>query len=101
MWSDAETTISASQVIHSNIHQLPLLGASFLARFHFELVTVSSPSYSAERGKKGTSFSLINCFPEILHILHQVDCTVGEAFCDLAMGEYANKLQDRLVLPCG
>lgn len=39
VWS--ETTISASQVIHSDIHQFPVLDASFLTRFYLELVTVS------------------------------------------------------------
>lgn len=53
------------------------------------------------RGIKGTSSSLVDCLPEVLDILHQVNCTVGQAFRDLAMREYANKLQDRLVLSCG
>lgn len=55
----------------------------------------------AKSGTKGMRFALVDCFPEVLDILHQVNCTVGQTLGGLAIGKYPNKVQDRLVLPCG
>ena len=56
---------------------------------------------SSRSGTKGTNVSLVDCFPQVLNVLHQVNCTVSQAFCDLAVGEDTNELQDRLVFSCG
>lgn len=44
--------------------------------------------------------ALINGFAQILDVLHEIDSTVGQVLCRLAMGEDAHKLQDDLVLAC-
>ena len=41
---------------------------------------------------------LIYSLSEILNILHMVNGPVRQAFCNFAMTEYSNEVQNRLVL---
>ena len=46
-------------------------------------------------------YELINGFPQILNILHQVDRSICEPLCDLAVRQDAHKLKNCFVFAWG
>lgn len=41
---------------------------------------------------------LVNRPAQVLHVLHEINSTIGQAFCKLSMRKHTNELENNLVL---